>query len=335
MFRALELAVLGKGSVSPNPLVGCVIVHENRIIGEGWHKQYGDWHAEINALNSVENKSLLPESTVYVTLEPCSHFGKTPPCADRLVQEQVKKVIIANPDPFPLVNGRGIEKLRNAGIEVQTGCLEAEGRELNKRFFTFLEKKRPYITLKWAETADGFLAGEDRRPQRISNDFSQIWVHKMRAEEDAILVGTNTALYDNPQLNIRHWTGKNPVRVLIDKHLRLPETLYLFDKTQPTLCYNLLKNEESENLTFIQLPEPDFLQQIILDLYQRKIQSLVVEGGSQLLSAFQQAGLWDEAWVFKSEKIFSKGLAAPAAKGALQNVVNLEGNRLFRYKNPF
>ena len=253
MRRALELAENGRGQVSPNPLVGCVIEHHGKIIGEGWHQKYGEAHAEVNAVNSVKDKSLLKEACVYVSLEPCAHFGKTPPCADLLVENQVKKVVICNTDPNPLVAGKGIVKLREAGIEVETGILEKEGLELNKRFFHYLEKKRPYIILKWAETADGFIARKNFDSKWISNTLSRKLVHKWRTEEDAILVGTNTALYDNPQLNARDWTGNNPVRIVIDRHLKLPADLHLFDEQIPTICYNLIKNRNSGNVTFVKV----------------------------------------------------------------------------------
>jgi diaminohydroxyphosphoribosylaminopyrimidine deaminase/5-amino-6-(5-phosphoribosylamino)uracil reductase len=307
MRRSLELATIGRGLVSPNPMVGCVIVYQDRILGEGWHKKYGDWHAEVHAVNVVEDKSLLKESTAYVTLEPCSHFGKTPPCADLLIKHQLKKVVICNMDSNPLVGGNGIKKLQEAGIEVHTGLLEAEGRELNIRFFTFMEKKRPYIILKWAETADGFVAREDYSSKWISHTLSRTVVHQWRSQEDAIMVGTQTALYDNPQLNVRDWSGNNPVRILIDKSLRLPLSLHLFDKKVLTLCYNTIKENKEENLEFIKLNDtPSFLEDIIHNLYARKLQSVIIEGGSKLLNSFIESGLWDEARIFKSKQIFTE-----------------------------
>jgi diaminohydroxyphosphoribosylaminopyrimidine deaminase / 5-amino-6-(5-phosphoribosylamino)uracil reductase len=334
MRRALELAALGSGSVSPNPMVGCVLVHHNKIIGEGWHKKYGGWHAEVNAVNSVEDTSLLSESTAYVTLEPCSHFGKTPPCADLLIKYELKKVIICNIDSNPLVGGKGIAKLQQAGITVQTGVLEAEGRELNKRFFTFMEKKRPYIILKWAETADGFVAREDYSSKWISNSISRTIVHQWRAAEDAIMVGTQTALYDNPQLNVRDWPGTNPVRIVIDRSLRLPPSLHLFDGKVLTLCYNTIKAEKQDNLEFVKLTgSPLFLEEIIRDLYARKIQSVIIEGGSQLLNSFMDAGMWDEARIFKSKQVFTKGVAAPRIAGKLESIRAIEGDKLLLYKN--
>ncbi len=315
MQRALDLATLGRGYVSPNPMVGCVIVHKTTIIGEGWHRRYGDWHAEVNAVNDTirnGNEHLLSESTVYVTLEPCSHFGKTPPCADLLVEKKVKRVVICNDDPNPLVAGKGIQKLQEAGIEVTTDILAEEGRRLNVRFFTFFEEKRPYIILKWAKTADGFIADEHKNPLSISCLQSRILSHQWRSEEDAILVGTNTALHDNPQLNTRLWEGRNPVRVVLDRTLRLPDTLHLFDNSQKTLCYNAFSNEEKGQTTFVQINfDENFLTHLLHDLYQRKVQSLLVEGGTVILQTFLNEGILDEIRVFKSPKTIHQGTAAP------------------------
>ncbi len=336
MQRAIELAALGKGNVSPNPLVGCVIVYNNKIIGEGRHKKYGDVHAEVNAINSIaeENKIFLKKSTVYVSLEPCSHYGKTPPCADLLIKEKVKKVVICNNDPNPLVNGKGIQKLKEAGIEVETGLLENEGRELNKRFFTFLEKKRPFIILKWAETADGFLAKKDFSSKWISNDLSRLVVHKMRAEQDAVMVGTNTALHDNPTLNVREWEGKNPVRIVIDKNLRLSKNLKIFDQSQKTICFNFLKEDRIENLHYVKLNNKDnIIPEIINYLFSEKIQSIIIEGGVQLLQSFIDLNLWDEIYLFKSEQVFNDGILAPEFNGRLINIKDLDGDTLFYYRN--
>jgi diaminohydroxyphosphoribosylaminopyrimidine deaminase/5-amino-6-(5-phosphoribosylamino)uracil reductase len=312
MLRAMELAQLGVGFVSPNPRVGCVIVHEGNIIGEGWHQKYGEAHAEVNAVQAVENKALLKESIAYVNLEPCSHVGKTPPCADLLIQHQVKKVVIANQDTNPLVAGEGIKKLREAGIEVVTGVLEREGRELNKRFFTSVEKQRPYIILKWAQTADGFIAHTNYESKWISHEHSRQLVHKWRSEEDAVLVGTRTAAHDNPSLSVREWTGRNPVRIVIDRFLRLPDSLRLFDQSQKTICYNLLKHEGHQNNLYIRLDEAHFIQALVQDLGKQNIQSVIVEGGAQTLQLFIDAGLWDEARVFTSSRHFKEGIAAPA-----------------------
>ncbi len=311
MRRALELAEFGRGNVSPNPMVGCVIVHNEKIIGEGYHQLYGGPHAEVNAVNSVENPELLKESTVYVTLEPCSHWGKTPPCADLLVEKQVKKVVIAAIDSNPLVGGKGIQTLRNAGIEVETGLLEQEARWQNRRFFTQIEKQRPYVILKWAQTSDGFVAHEDFSSKWISGTQSRQLVHKWRAEEDAILVGKNTALYDNPSLNVRDWVGKNPIRIVLDSNLELPENLNFFNQSIPTICFNSKKSETQENLDFVNLGDNFSISDILKELNSRKIQSLIVEGGSKVLTGFIESGLWDEARVFTGKAKFKTGIPTP------------------------
>ncbi len=315
MLRALQLAEIGRGTVSPNPMVGCVIVHNDVIIGEGWHKKYGDWHAEVNAVNSVKDKTLLAEATAYVTLEPCSHFGKTPPCADLLVKHQLKKVVICNHDPFPLVAGKGIQKLLDAGIEVVAGVLEEKGRQLNARFFTVVEKNRPYIILKWAETADCFIAGKDFEQIKISNALSHKLSHKWRSEEDAIMVGTNTALHDNPRLNVREWTGRNPVRIVIDRNKRLPKDLHLFDDSVKTLI----------------LSDPFAWEE-----YQKeKLQSIIIEGGTQLLQSFIEAELFDEIRVFRSQKQLKKGILAPVLPKNITIITrqNLLGDELTIYQS--
>ena len=331
MRRALELALQGQGSVSPNPLVGCVIVHDNRIIGEGWHKVYGGPHAEVNAVNAVQEKDLLTASTVYVNLEPCSHFGKTPPCADMLIREKVKKVVVANLDTNPLVGGEGIKKLRAAGIEVITGILDKEARELNKRFFTYIEKKRPYIILKWAETADGFIARENYDSKWISNIYSRQLVHKWRAEEDSVLVGMRTAQQDNPQLTVRDWSGRHPVRIVIDRFLKLSSRLAVFDRSQKTICYNVMKHEEHPNLSLIRLNEENFLPDLLHDLHKQKIQSVIVEGGAQTLTFFIQNSFWDEARVFISREVFNRGIKAPSLQGTLTDQYTIESDRLNLY----
>ena len=333
MRRALELALLGMGSVSPNPMVGCVIVHDGKIVGEGWHKKYGEAHAEVNAIDSMADKSALKECTVYVNLEPCSHFGKTPPCADLLIEHRVKKVVVANLDSNPLVASEGVKKLRDAGIEVITGILEKEGRELNKRFFTFMEKQRPYIMLKWAETSDGFIARENFDSKWISNEYSRQLVHKWRTENDAVLVGTKTAFHDNPELNVRDWSGRNPVRIVLDRFLRLSEKLHVFDHQQKTLCYNVLKHEEYNNLSRIRIGEENFIGEVVKDLVKQKVQSVMVEGGATTLQLFIDAGLWDEARVFVSDKDFGKGIKAASLPG---NLIHQESvfNDTLRIYNP-
>lgn len=334
MKRAIELAQLGVGYVSPNPRVGCVVIKDGVAIGEGWHQQYGNPHAEVNALASITDKKAIEGSTVYVNLEPCSHFGKTPPCADALIAHKVKKVVIANVDSNPLVGGNGIKKLRDAGIEVVTGVLEKNGRELNKRFFTFHEKQRPYIILKWAQTADGFIARSNYESKWISNDFSRQLVHKWRSEEDAILVGTKTAAHDNPSLTVRDWSGRNPVRLVIDRFLRLNDKLNLFDKTVKTICFNLIKHEEHSNLVLVRLDEENSIQQMLKYLFENKIQSVIVEGGSQTLSMFIQQSLWDEARVFTSSRTFQQGIAAPVIHGKLISRTEVAGDQL-EYLQPY
>ena len=328
MKRAIELAHLGVGYVSPNPRVGCVVVKDGAVIGEGWHQQYGMPHAEVNALASVTDKSKIEGSAVYVNLEPCSHFGKTPPCADALIAHKVKKVVIANVDSNPLIGGNGIKKLRYTGIEVVTGVLEKEGRELNKRFFTFYEKQRPYIILKWAQTADGFIARSNYESKWISNEFSRQLVHKWRSEEDAILVGTKTAAHDNPSLTVRDWSGRNPVRLVIDRFLRLSDKLNLFDKSVKTICFNLIRSEEHENLILVRLDEENFIQQMLKYLFENKVQSVIVEGGAQTLSMFIQQSLWDEARVFSSSRTFQHGIAAPVIHGKLSSRADVAGDQL-------
>ncbi len=333
MQRALQLASLGIGKVAPNPMVGCVIAYEDKIIGEGWHQQYGKAHAEVNAIDSVAHQELLPQSTIYVSLEPCSHFGKTPPCADLLIRKNVGKVIIACTDPNPLVAGKGIRKLQEAGVPVEVGILEKEARHLNKRFFTFIEKKRPYILLKWAQTQDGFLARSNYNSKWISNIHSRTLVHQWRSQEQAIMVATRTALYDNPQLNVREWSGRNPVRIVIDKTLQIPTNYHLFDCSQLTLCYNLLKNESTDNLIFVKLELDNFLENLLQDLYERKIQSVMVEGGSRLLQSFIEKNLWDEARIFVGDICFGDGILAP--KLSLQNMHQKQifGDRLLYFEN--
>lgn len=314
MLRCFELAKQGMGSVSPNPMVGCVIVKDGKVIGEGWHKKYGEPHAEVNAVAGVEDKHILAGSTVYVNLEPCSHTGKTPPCADLLIKHNVHKVVIANTDTNPLVGGKGIAKLKAAGIEIVQGVLEKEGRELNKRFFTFHEQERPYIVLKWAQTADGFIARSNYESHWISNEFSRQLVHKWRSEEDAVLVGTKTAAHDNPKLTVRDWSGRSPVRLVVDRFLRLSDRLNLFDRSVRTICFNLIKHEEHSNLSLIRLDENHFLESMMEHLVKEKIQSVLIEGGATTLKLFTDAGLWDEARVFYAPRVFHSGIPAPIFK---------------------
>jgi diaminohydroxyphosphoribosylaminopyrimidine deaminase / 5-amino-6-(5-phosphoribosylamino)uracil reductase len=334
MQRAMQLAMNGLGKVSPNPLVGCVIEHKGKIIGEGWHQQYGEPHAEVNALREVKDESLLPESTLYVNLEPCSHYGKTPPCADLIIEKKVGRVVISNGDPNPKVAGRGIKKLREAGIEVIEDILFVEGQSLNRRFFTQMERNRPYIILKWAQTADGFIARPDGSSKWISNEISRSLVHKWRTEEDAVLVGTQTALLDNPRLTVREWQGRNPKRIVIDRNLRLPTDLHLFDQSVETLVYTLRDKPSTENCQFIKLPESFQIETILEDLLGRNIQSIIVEGGTATLNQFIAKGLWDEARVFTAGHLFKVGISGPQLPVHLiKDTMQIENDTLDFYVN--
>ncbi len=333
MLRAIELAALGREEVSPNPMVGCVIIVGDVIIGEGYHQKYGEAHAEPNAIKNVKDQELLKKATLYVTLEPCAHFGKTAPCAQLLVDKQVKKVVIAVQDPNPLVAGKGIKILQDAGIEVVTGVLEKAAESLNIRFFTQILKKRPYVILKWAQTQDGFVARADNNSKWISNTHSRQMVHRWRAEEDAIMVGTKTACYDDPKLNTRDWVGKNPIRVVIDNQLTLDNNLALFDHTQPTICYNLVKDAEATNLIWAKLEKGFSIRDILDDLYKRKIQSLIVEGGSFLLQSFISENLWDEARVFMGKTQFESGIPSPQITHQASEILDILGDKLSIFKN--
>jgi len=315
MHRCLELAQLGSGYTAPNPMVGAVLVHEGRIISEGYHQQYGGPHAEVNCINSVskQDKDKISRSVLYVSLEPCSHFGKTPPCTDLIIASKIPEVVIGCRDPFKEVDGKGIEKLQTAGVKVVYGILERECQQLNKRFFTFNIKHRPYIILKWAETADGKIAGNGTDRLLISNEQTSRLVHKWRSEEASILVGTNTALLDDPELTTRNWSGSSPIRLVIDMDLKLPSTLKLFNKKQRTVIFNTIKDEEQENLTYYQVTEDvSLVHQIVNALYQMKIQSVLVEGGARLLQSFIDEEMWDAIRVIKNEELkINNGLNAP------------------------
>ena len=320
MRRALDLADLGRGYVRPNPLVGCVVVGPGgTIIGEGYHQQYGGPHAEVNALASVPDPALLRQSRVFVTLEPCAHHGKTPPCADLLIAHGVPEVIVCNDDPNPLVAGQGLARLRAAGIRVSTGLLAEAGRYLNRRFFTYQEKHRPYLVLKWAESADGFLAGPHFQQVQISGPQAQLLTHQWRTDEAAILVGTRTALHDNPRLNAREWPGPQPTRLTIDKNLALPPSHYILDGSQPTIIYTHRERASRPNLTYVTLPfapagappSPDLLPTVLADLHARAIQSVLVEGGPTVLNYLINNDLWDEIRVFRSPRRLERGVAAP------------------------
>lgn len=338
MQRAIQLAQMGFGKVSPNPMVGCVIVHENKIIGEGYHQQYGQAHAEVNAVKSVKpiDKDKLSQADFYVTLEPCAHYGKTPPCADLIASIQPKNVYVAHLDPNPLVAGKGIEKLEKIGININLFLLKNQVYEQNKRFFTFFTQKRPYIVLKWAMTADKFIAKENFDSKWISNDFSRKIVHQWRSEENAILVGKNTALYDNPRLNVREWEGRQPLRIVIDENLSLHQNLSLFDGSQNTICYNYLKNESKTNLTFVKIPiEINQRWQFIFDdLFQKNIQSIIIEGGATTINTLIAFNLWDEARVFEAtQKYFIKGIKAPEINQNPIKILSFQDDVLKIYRN--
>ncbi|MEM8568126.1 MAG: bifunctional diaminohydroxyphosphoribosylaminopyrimidine deaminase/5-amino-6-(5-phosphoribosylamino)uracil reductase RibD [Bacteroidota bacterium] len=333
MDRALELAVLGIGNVSPNPMVGCVVVHDNKIIGEGYHQNYGGPHAEVNAINSVFDPSVLKNSTVFVTLEPCSHFGKTPPCADLLIEKGVQRVVIATEDPNPKVAGRGAKRMIDAGIKVEIGLRRDEAVELNRRFFTAFEKLRPYIILKWAQTSDGFIARENYDSKWISDGYSRTIVHQWRAQEDAILVGKNTAKYDNPKLTVRGISGTDPLRIVIDPNLELSSDLYLFSDGKPTLCYNTKESRMDNSVEFVKVLKDDFLDEMLMDLGKRGIRSLIVEGGLKTFDGLVNRSLWDEARVFISGKSFEKGVAAPQILNKSYQEETLLDDKLFIYRN--
>lgn len=315
MRRALSLAALGSGYVSPNPLVGCVLVANNQIIGEGWHKRYGGPHAEINAVNSVKNTALLAESTAYVTLEPCAHYGKTPPCALLLIEKKIKRVVIACIDPFPEVAGKGIALLKTAGIEVVMGVCEKEARWQNRRFFTAVTQKRPYIILKWAETSNGLLAGCEDYEKQISGLLAQQLVHRYRHEEDGILVGANTILQDDPALTTRLYPGKNPQPIVLDfSRTRLNSSINtsyrLFNGPVSPLYFTNLSTSIEKHIE-LKADNDNWIKNILNSLLERKIHSILVEGGSKTLQAFIDQGFWDEIRCFQSPKTFTRGIAAP------------------------
>lgn len=319
MQRCIQLASLGLGFTYPNPLVGCVIVHKGKIIAEGWHQKAGCPHAEVNAIAQIKDKDILKESTLYVSLEPCAHYGKTPPCADLIVEHQIPRVVIGTQDTFAKVNGLGIQKLKNAGIEVKMGVLENQAQNLNKRFFKFHQEKRPYIILKWAETADGFMGSLQDQQKWITGLYSKQLVHKWRTEEQGILVGFQTAKIDNPQLNIRLWQGNQPTRFVLDRNLELDNSLHLFDQSQPTIVFTEKEKESVENLKFVTSNFYNgFLQGILRKMYEEGIQSIIVEGGKKTLDMFIEEGIWDEARVLISSDFWGEGIKAPKIWGELK-----------------
>ncbi|MGN1257057.1 MAG: bifunctional diaminohydroxyphosphoribosylaminopyrimidine deaminase/5-amino-6-(5-phosphoribosylamino)uracil reductase RibD [Bacteroidaceae bacterium] len=319
MQRCIQLARCGREGAAPNPMVGAVIVCQGRIIGEGYHIRCGGPHAEVNAIRSVKDPEQLKQSTIYVSLEPCAHYGKTPPCADLIIEKQIPRVVIGCQDPFAKVNGLGIRKLRDAGIDVCVGVMEAECTRLNRRFVNFHRNHRPWVTLKWAQSSDGFIDGKrtpEQAPVCFSSPFTQVLVHQMRAQSMAIMVGTNTVLCDNPTLTNRLWPGVNPLRVTIDRHGRIPSSVRLQDGSVPTVVYH----DES-------------LQEILADLYQRGVQSLLVEGGACLLGSFLQQGLWDEARVEEAPCQLCQGVPAPSVvQGHLADRQLIDGRWISWYE---
>ena len=337
MLRALQLAKLGGVATKSNPLVGAVIVLKDEIIGEGYHQKYGEAHAEVNAVNAVKDKSLLKEATIYVTLEPCSHFGKTPPCADLLICSGFKRVVIAQIDPFSEVSGRGIEKLRNAGIRVDCGILEKEARELNKRFITFHTKKRPYITLKWAQTSDGFIDRDRSINQEsginwISQPETQVITHQIRSTEQAILVGWRTIQNDNPSLTTRAFKGPNPLRIVIDPQLQAPKEATVFTDGLNTLVLNLLEDRDMNAVTYIKMKELG-PESILKFLFENNISSVLIEGGANTISRFIEANLWDEALVITGETEFNTGLKAPILSKIPVKTMQFEKDKLNYFRN--
>lgn len=339
--RCLELALLGIGNVSPNPMVGCVIVANDKIIGEGYHQKYGEAHAEPNAVKAVfdrygeDAESLLKSATAYVNLEPCAHFGKTPPCADLFVRHQLKKVVIGNRDPFPGVDGKGIQKLKEAGIEVESGILDEECRYLNRRFFTRIQKQRPFIVLKWAETANGYFSTIDGHQKWISGALAKRLAHQWRTEEDAILIGKQTAIMDNPQLTSREWPGKNPTRLVIDKHLQVPQNNHIFNTEAKTIIFNEVKTDVVGNVHYIQMEDMHFYlaQKIAFQLYLMDVQSVIIEGGANVLNQFLESNLWDEARVFTAPNSWESGLRSPIINGHLQEQTQIGLDKLSIYIN--
>jgi len=320
--RCIALAKNGLGTTYPNPMVGSVIVYEDKIIGEGWHKKSGEPHAEVNAINSVQDKSLLKKATIYVSLEPCSHFGKTPPCCDLIIENTIPNVVIGTIDPNIKVAGSGIKRLIEAGINVTVGVLESDCKELNKRFFTFHEKKRPYVILKWAESQDGFIAPipretqdeiKNRNPVWITNEFSRQLVHKWRSEEQAILVGTNTVVNDNPKLDVRDWFGNNPIRIVLDQNNRIPKDSHIYDNSVKTIIFSQMANAAiGKNTTFEVIDyKQNLANQMLKVLHKHNIQSVIIEGGRQTLQTFIDEDLWDEARIFIGNKNFQNGIKAP------------------------
>jgi diaminohydroxyphosphoribosylaminopyrimidine deaminase/5-amino-6-(5-phosphoribosylamino)uracil reductase len=338
MRRCFELARKGLGMTKTNPLVGSVIVHNDRIIGEGFHHEFGGPHAEVNAIRSVKDSTLLPQSTLYCSLEPCAHHGKTPPCSMMIKQKGIGRVVISNTDPFPSVNGEGVRFMKESGIEVDTDCLAEEGYDLNRRFLCYLTRKRPYVILKWAQTTDGFIdlerePGESEGPRWITDKVNRTLVHKWRSEEAAIMVGTNTVVTDNPVLNVRRWTGENPIRITMDRSGRLPAGAHILDGKQDTMIFTGIPGKYSGKTRSIHIDPSYELGYVLEELYEQKVISLFVEGGARLLTSFIEAGLWDEARVFTGKMAFSQGVDAPDLAMAPEETLYFSDTKLEIFKN--
>lgn len=337
MRRCIQLAKNGLGTTYPNPMVGSVVVFDSKIIGEGWHEQAGKPHAEVNAIASVNDNSLLRRSTIYVNLEPCSHFGKTPPCANLIIEKGIPNVVIGTTDPHIKVAGEGIAKLRAAGCQVEVGILEPECQKLNKRFFTFHQKKRPFVILKWAQTTDGFIAPGERpkkEPVWITNEFSRLRVHKMRSEEQAILVGTNTVLSDNPHLTTRAWQGNSPMRIVLDRDLKIQQDAHVYDGSTPTIVLTENPGFDTPNVRFGTLDfSRELASQICDTLYNHGLQSVIIEGGTKTLQTFLDAGLWDEAFVFVGPGTFNTGVTAPVLTIDPEHEEKISDDILKHFKN--
>ena len=339
MSRCLQLAKKGYGATKNNPMVGCVVVHNNTIIGEGYHRKIGEAHAEVNAINSVKDISLLKESTLYVSLEPCSHFGKTPPCAELILSKSIPRVVVAITDPNPQVAGRGIQMLRDRGVELTVGILENEARDLNKSFFVNQINKRPFVTLKWAETKDGYIDNQrsdhTKPPLKLSNSITQCIVHKLRTQNMGIMVGTNTALKDNPRLNARKWSGDNPVRIVIDRTAKIPHDSHLFSDETPTIVFTQLESYPNhKNVTSICIDFTDNVnEQILQKIFELNIASVLIEGGSILISSFIESNLWDEAFIEVSDCEIGCGIRAPHISGTFINAKKYIESFHFHIKN--
>lgn len=341
MRRCLDLALLGKGNVSPNPLVGALILHDGKIIAENYHQHYGEAHAEVLVVREVLEKygdraeEMLRQSTLYVSLEPCSHYGKTPPCADLIIKHGIPRVVSAMKDPSAKVNGKGLQRLREHGVEVIDGVLEDDAKWINRRFITQVQKNRPYILLKYAQTADGYMAPDPLEKKWITGKVSDQLVHRWRSEEDAILVGSGTAIADNPKLDVREWQGRNPKRILIDRSLSVPESHFLFDDRAETIIFNEVKTEWKNGIKYIALENYGLYlaQQIAYQLYLMDIQSVVVEGGIKVLETFINANLWDEAQVFTSATCWGSGRLAPQLTGEIKSSMRLGEDKLTQIIN--